>query len=53
MRKDDNLLTKKDLLERIKEICSQISPEVVKKLTSSVDGRVVKLIQIGEKHIKY
>lgn len=44
---------KKDLWERIKEVCSQISPEVVKKLTSSVDGRVVKLIQSGGKRIMY
>ena len=44
---------KKELWERILEVSSQISPEVVKKLTSSVDGRLVKLIQNGEKQIKY
>ena len=44
---------KKELWERILEVSSQISPEVVKKLTSSVDGRLVKLIQNGGKQIKY
>ena len=44
---------KKELWERILEVSSQISPEVVKKLTSLVDGRLVKLIQNGGKQIKY
>ena len=44
---------KKELWERILEVSSQIAPEVVKKLTSSVDGRLVKLIQNSGKQIKY
>ena len=51
--KERQFANKKDLWERIKEICFQISSEVVKKLTSSVDGRMVKLIQSGGKRIKY
>ena len=44
---------KKELWERIWEVFSQISPEVVKKLTSSVDGRLVTLIQNSGKQTKY
>ena len=44
---------KKELWERILKVSSQISPEVVKKLTSSVDERLVKLIQNGGKQIKH
>ena len=43
---------KREFWEKISEVSSQISPEVVKKLTFSVDGRLVKLIQNGGNRIR-
>ena len=44
--------SKKDLWERIKEVSSQISPEEVHNLTSSVDRRLRELVKNKGKRIK-
>ena len=45
--------SKKDLWEAIKETLAQISPEVIQKLTSSVDERLVKVLKNEGKRIPY